>query len=286
MLRAVTIWLNRPAKVELHEFLITKDSETRRRLFDPSIHPRLSCHRRIASPGTESNMEKASKSEIKIAKNGPYIVTNAVPLSLYTIGVNEQAESVRWEEGKHFEATSQYALCRCGQSNRKPFCDGTHAKTDFDGTETASRAPYARQAKHLEGETVVLHDAEHLCAFARFCDRDGSIWRQISETSSPRVKEAVEREASHCPSGRLVIEDKHSHIMIEPHLPESIGLVEDPAQGCSGPLWVRGGISITSADGEVYEVRNRVTLCRCGQSSNKPFCDGSHASVKFQDGLA
>ena len=34
-----------------------------------------------------------------------------------------------------------------------------------------------------------------------------------------------------------------------------------------------------------YEGRNRVTLCRCGASSNKPFCDGSHASVKFDDGL-
>jgi len=31
-----------------------------------------------------------------------------------------------------------------------------------------------------------------------------------------------------------------------------------------------------SADGFVYEIRNRVTLCHCGYSGNKPFCDGSH----------
>ena len=49
------------------------------------------------------------------------------------------------------------------------------------------------------------------------------------------------------------------------------------------PLWVRGGVQIVSADGGVYEVRSRVTLCRCGASSNKPFCDGSHASIGFDD---
>ena len=70
---------------------------------------------------------------------------------------------------------------------------------------------------------------------------------------------------------------------VEPQLPVSIGLVEDPAQGCSGPLWLRGRIPVKAADGFQYEVRNRVTLCRCGQSKNKPFCDGTHAAIKFRD---
>jgi CDGSH-type Zn-finger protein len=48
---------------------------------------------------------------------------------------------------------------------------------------------------------------------------------------------------------------------------------------------VRGSITVEAEDGARYEKRNRVTLCRCGASSNKPFCDGSHASIKFDDGL-
>jgi CDGSH-type Zn-finger protein len=40
-------------------------------------------------------------------------------------------------------------------------------------------------------------------------------------------------------------------------------------------------VSLIAADGFAYETRNRVTLCRCGQSQNKPFCDGAHASIKF-----
>jgi CDGSH-type Zn-finger protein len=59
-------------------------------------------------------------------------------------------------------------------------------------------------------------------------------------------------------------------------------LVEDPAQICSGPLWLRGGIAVISSDGYQYEVRNRVTLCRCGASQNKPFCDGTHAAIGFR----
>ncbi|MEO5901562.1 MAG: CDGSH iron-sulfur domain-containing protein [Ilumatobacteraceae bacterium] len=51
----------------------------------------------------------------------------------------------------------------------------------------------------------------------------------------------------------------------------------------AGPIWVRGGIPISSSDGRAYEVRNRVTLCRCGASTNKPFCDASHAPIGFID---
>ena len=78
--------------------------------------------------------------------------------------------------------------------------------------------------------------------------------------------------------------DKKTGQEIEQKLPPSIGVVEDPALGCSGPLWVPGGMTIESSDGTPYEVRNKVALCR-GVSINKPFCNGSHASIKFKDGL-
>ena len=61
------------------------------------------------------------------------------------------------------------------------------------------------------------------------------------------------------------------------------GLVEDPQKKCSGPIWLRGGIPVVSADGFAYEVRNRITLCRCGASWNKPFCDGTHAKIEFRE---
>lgn len=132
---------------------------------------------------------------------------------------------------------------------------------------------------------MTLSDAENLCAFARFCDPAGKIWGLIEQTDNAAARKLAIREANHCPAGRLVVHDNKTEKVIEGKLPPSIGLIEDPELGCSGPLWVRGGITVESEDGKPYEVRNRVTLCRCGASNNMPFCNGSHASIKFQDGL-
>lgn len=236
--------------------------------------------------GKGQNVDKPLEKKIIVSKNGPYLVSGGIPISMQTITPNKEGFSWDWTEGRTFDAqTSEYALCRCGQSKNKPFCDGTHEKIGFEGKETATRKPYVRQAKKYDGPTMVLSDAENLCAFARFCDPEGQIWNLIEQTDNPAVRDLVIREANHCPAGRLVVHDKKTGKEIEHKLTPSIGVVEDPALGCSGPLWIRGGIPIESPDGKRYEVRNRVTLCRCGASSNMPFCNGSHASIQFKDEL-
>ena len=192
-------------------------------------------------------------------------------------------------QGKPFGLAGRtvIGLCRCGHSKNKPFCDGTHEKIHFEGKETATRQPFARQAETYDGPTLTLSDAENLCAFARFCDPGGKIWSLIENTDDPKARELVIREAMNCPSGRLVLHDKKTGKQIEPEYPEpSIGVIEDPVIGCSGPLWIQGGIRIESEDGKPYERRNRVTVCRCGASVNMPFCNGSHASIMFKDGLS
>jgi CDGSH-type Zn-finger protein len=228
--------------------------------------------------------ESKEKMKIVVSKNGPYVVSGDIPLSIQVITPNKEGLSWDWIEGKKFETKGTYKLCRCGNSKTRPFCDGTHSEIGFNGKETASRVPYARQTEIFEGPTLDLSDQEDLCAFARFCDPRGKIWNVIEEDGS-EARELAIREANHCPAGRLVIQDKKIGKIIEHPLKPSIGIVEDPALGCSGPLWVRGGITVESHDGVPYERRNRMTLCRCGVSVNKPFCNGSHASIKFDDGL-
>jgi CDGSH-type Zn-finger protein len=223
------------------------------------------------------------KTKITITENGPYLVEGGIPLANQHIVTNAKGESLDWREGKAFPLAEKYALCRCGQSGTKPFCDGTHERVGFDGTETASREPYERQAERIDGPTMVLEDAEHLCAFARFCDPHGQIWNLVEKTDQPAAASLVKHEAGHCPGGRLVAKDRATGKAFEPHFEPSIGLVQDTAKEVSGPLWVRGAILIVAVDGVAYEMRNRVTLCRCGASSNKPFCDGTHASMGFDD---
>ncbi len=223
--------------------------------------------------------------KIVVTENGPYRVSGAVPLAVQVITPNDEGVSWDWLQGRTFDVDATYELCRCGRSAHKPFCDGHHKTPPFDGAEAASRAPYAQHAEKMVGPTLELHDEEDLCAFARFCDAGGKIWSLIKKSDDPEARDLVIREANHCPSGRLVVDDRETGDSLEEPLPVSIGIVEDPALGCSGPLWVRGSIRVESADGTPYERRNRLTLCRCGASSNKPFCDGSHANIEFKDGL-
>ncbi len=51
----------------------------------------------------------------------------------------------------------------------------------------------------------------------------------------------------------------------------------------NGPYLVRGPVTITDAEGNQFHVdRETVALCRCGGSTNKPFCDGTHSKIGFQ----
>ncbi|HTY52017.1 MAG TPA: CDGSH iron-sulfur domain-containing protein [Methanomicrobiales archaeon] len=223
-------------------------------------------------PGTE----KKDHVRIQVTKNGPYIVTGAIPLVKQILVCDGEGNSVGWREGERYPLQESYALCRCGGSRNRPFCDGTHAKIRFDGTETASRVPYLERAEWTEGRDIRLSDAPGFCSHARFCIRGKGIWDLIGRSASDQAKRTAIDMAANCHSGRLVVWDRRTGKPVEPVFEKSIGLVEGPAEGVMGPLWVRGGIPIIAADGFRYEVRNRATLCRCGRSANKPFCDGAH----------
>lgn len=214
--------------------------------------------------------------KIKVSQNGPYIVSGGIPLRKQIIIADPDGTATEWQPGTKYPPQEKYALCRCGQSKNKPFCDGTHMKVGFDGAETAGEEAYLNKPKEIDGPALKLADVEDICASARFCHRAGGIWNLVPKSDDPEKKRIAIEETCDCPSGRLVILDKQVEKIIEPNLAKSIGLIEDPAMGVSGPIWVRGGVPVESADGKTYRVRNRVTLCRCGKSKNKPFCDSSH----------
>jgi len=220
-------------------------------------------------------MSNHTNKKIKIIKNGPYIVFGSIPLSEKIIVTDEDGHTRDWVEGKNYKLKEIYSLCRCGKSNNKPFCDGTHIEIDFDGTETASLKPYKERARIYEGKNLKLTDAWEYCDHSRFCLRSGGI-RNLIQSDDPEDEKTAIEEATICPSGRLVLWDKKTGKMMEPKFEPSIVLIHDPQKNCEGPIWVRGCIPVESADGNIYELRNRMTLCRCGKSDNKPFCDGSH----------
>lgn len=223
--------------------------------------------------------------KIKIMKDGPYWVTGNVPLMEYII--NDGPEGLEYIPGRTFPAMQSYALCRCGKSTNMPFCDAVHQFIHFDGTETADKTPYLERSdlEVIENGDLRLTDAAGLCVLARFCHAPiGDVWDLAELPDAPEdIQEATIRAACDCPAGRLVMWNVKTGEAYEPKFEPSIVLLEDPDCDCSGPIWVRGGIRIESSDCDTYEVRNRVTLCRCGASQNKPFCDGAHMDTGATD---
>lgn len=223
-------------------------------------------------------MNEEEKKQIKVLKNGPYELSGKIPLNQLRFVPDEQGASVAYREVRRYEVEGAYHLCRCGHTQKKPFCDGHHVE-GFDGTETARHATYNEMAERIEGRLIDLMDAEELCAVARFCDTYGSTWHLVSDSSEPASVAIVREQCAHCPSGRLTAVTKAGE-QLEPILPQEISTLEDPAAGVHGPIWVKGGIPVEDEEGNIYPVRNRVTLCRCGRSHNKPFCDGRHMKNK------
>jgi CDGSH-type Zn-finger protein len=232
--------------------------------------------------GAVTKKMTSEKPRIVVSKDGPYLVSGGLPLEKEIILNDEAGDALEWGPKKVYPHRETYALCRCGRSRNKPYCDRTHIKVGFNGAETASREPYAKQAKVVDGPGISLSDVPRLCAASRFCHRAGGIWRLLPRSDDPQAKKTVVEEACNCASGALVALNKKSGKPIEPVLDQAISIVEDLEEGISGPIRVKGGVRLESADGKPYEARNRVSLCRCGKSKNKPFCDATHVSIRFK----
>ena len=219
----------------------------------------------------------AKNAKIKVTKDGPYLVTGGIPLLRMVIVTDSYGDPYIWREVQRYPLRESYALCRCGKSLNKPYCDGAHTTQRVNSAEKACNELYLKNVKEYIGPELKLTDKPKLCVGAGFCDRDAGIWNLIVHGDRPGFTEIAIEEAANCPSGRLVVWDKQGN-PIEPDYEPSIVITEDE-DGSLGPLWIRGGVEIESVDGTIYERRNRVTLCSCGKSLNKSLCDGSHLDI-------
>ncbi len=228
-------------------------------------------------------MSDDDEASITARPNGPLLVKGSVPLVRKTAVHSEHGEPLTWITSAPVTDAANYALCRCGASAKRPFCDGTHAKVGFDGTETAAAADtaagtYDGRSKTLGGTGITVRDDRSICVHAGFCGtRVSNVWKEMAGTDESTVRLAVINAVEKCPSGALTYRFDGVEGDTEPDYPTQIGIVDN------GPLWVTGGIPVTTADGRDLEVRARVTLCRCGASGNKPLCDGSHKEAGFTE---
>ena len=200
---------------------------------------------------------------ITCAENGPYIVAGL--------------EQLTGSDGAAIPVRDKIALCRCGASNNKPFCDGSHAKIGFTEDKQADRVPDRRDS--YAGAEITIHDNRGLCAHAGACtDGLAAVWRMNQEPwidPDGAACEAVIETIRRCPSGALSYTVEGVEVR-DQDLPPGIGVTKD------GPYRVTGGIELVGQAFGEGASRTRYTLCRCGASKNKPFCDGSHWDAGFQ----
>ncbi|HUB23079.1 MAG TPA: CDGSH iron-sulfur domain-containing protein, partial [Streptosporangiaceae bacterium] len=211
---------------------------------------------------------------IMTAKNGPYLVTNAAV--------------VRDHLGQRLTLPPQLALCRCGASALKPFCDGTHATSGFTDDKDPKRVPDRRDT--YPGEQVTIFDNRGICQHSGLCsDRLPTAFRTSAEPfvapSGARMDELV-RAVRDCPSGALslALDAVEARDLADWHgtREQAIEITQD------GPYRVTGALPLTDATGSdvpraAGSSREHYALCRCGHSQNKPFCSGMHWYVEFRD---
>ncbi len=241
---------------------------------------------------SEKSENQAGSPKIVIRKNGPYRVFGNVPLVHKTQVVSEYGEPLTWRKDKDYgakpkEGKEHYSLCRCGQSQHMPYCDDTHHEIGFDGTETADTHTTAeRQFIDDSGVNLVVKKDGYLCMLSGYCgNRQATVDSLVSETAEPRVRAEIIGMIERCPSGAYTYAMSKDGADVEPDLPVQIAVTtEITSDGpIDGPLWVTGNIQVERSDGQPFETRNRVTLCNCGKSSEKPLCDGTHRLTAMED---
>src|SRR5580704_7939742 len=213
--------------------------------------------------------------EIRVSLDGPYVVANL-------------PEFRNWL-GEELPHKPEMELCRCGQSSSKPFCDGTHATTNFSGAKDPNRVPDKRTA--YTGQQIEIFDNRGICAHSGFCtDRLASVFHVGQEPfitpSGGRLDEIIQAVRA-CPSGALsyAMDGVEARNQVDQNRPASIEVSKNGPYRITGALDVvdEHGRDIPRAEGSS---REHFSLCRCGHSQNKPFCSGMHWSIQFQDPLA
>lgn len=205
-----------------------------------------------------------SETTIDISPNGPYIVKNLIKLT---------------NQKKELETKEVTALCRCGSSNNKPFCDGTHAKINFDDKKERIET---YETNEYEGKDLTIADNPGICSHAGFCDGGSPkvffSWENKKRICNPNneEKEKIIETIRKCPSGSLAYK-------LDGKLFDEFFSNPEIFISQNGPLHIRGNINLNDKSSSELISKEHFTLCRCGSSKNKPFCDGAHRKVGFVD---
>ncbi len=223
------------------------------------------------------------KPKIMPLPNGPYYLINDMEPKVI--------DNLKNSIGEPLSTIVGIALCRCGASKNKPFCDGTHSVIRFSSKNSTSKendinkVTIKDKRRDYPGKEITIHDNRKICSHAAECVNNlppvfklGSRpWINADGSGLQDIINTIRK----CPSGAL----SYSVDGIEYRDPKE---QSNPTVTVlkNGPYHITGGIELIGEHVEFGEgaSKEHYTLCRCGASENKPFCDGTHRSINFNDG--
>ncbi len=199
-------------------------------------------------------MKKTSK--ISALKNGPLKLASTEP--------------ILFRDGDVIPTGKQALLCTCGKSDKKPFCDGAHVAAGFK----SERDIEEEILQEYVGKGITVYFNRSICAGAGTCVQglpsvfksgDGSNW---IFPDNDTVAKVIERVVA-CPSGALAY-NLGQGVVTDERSVEKITIVKDGPYNVEAVTLDKSGHPTNGSD-------TKYSLCRCGHSKNKPFCDYSHA---------
>jgi len=210
------------------------------------------------------------KPKIACLSNGPYYLLNDLTPRVIP--------NIQNSKGDTCTTITGVALCRCGGSSNKPFCDGTHGSNGF--TDRKLTDGILNKRDDYDGKQITIHDNRGICAHAGYCTDNLSSVFKLGEEPWIDPDGAMTRDIvntiNKCPSGALsytVDNVEHRDQDRDP----MVTVTKD------GPYAVTGDIELVDQPLGEGASTEHYALCRCGGSKNKPFCDGTHWRIEFRD---
>jgi uncharacterized Fe-S cluster protein YjdI/CDGSH-type Zn-finger protein len=133
--------------------------------------------------------------------------------------------------------------------------------------------------KYTNGEITVIWKSG-------VCSHSANCWKGLSNVFNPKERpwikpdnastDEIINQINKCPSGALSYQYNSTVVPQETTEAEFTIVVSE-----NGPLIINGNCNLVDGNGQTIQLTNKSALCRCGASSKKPFCDGSHRKISF-----